>query len=50
MNHPNVVHFYGVWKDNGDQYIVCEYMTEGALNHYVMKNKLTLNPNDLIEM
>ncbi len=50
LNHPNVVHFYGIWKNNDEQYIVCEYMSEGALNHFVMKNKLTLTSSHLIEM
>ena len=50
LNHPNCVHFYGIWKNNEEQYIVTEFMSEGALNHFVMKNKLTLNSLNLIEM
>ena len=50
LNHPNIVHFYGVWKNEEDQYIVCEYMSEGSLNLFVQKNKKTLGTSDLIDM
>ena len=50
LNHPNIVHFYGVWKNEGNQYIVCEYMSEGALNHFITKNRKTITVEDLIDM
>ena len=50
-NHPNIVHFYGTWQSNeGDQYIVCEFMSDGALNHFVLKHKTTLTHKELLDM
>ena len=50
LNHPAVVHFYGIWIDQNEQHIVTEFMSEGALNDYVRTNKESLNTDALLEM
>ena len=50
LNHPNCVHFYGIWREDNEQYIVTEFMSEGALNTYVRSHQDTLTENELIEM
>ena len=51
LAHPNVVHFYGVWKNNdNEQFIVCEFMSEGALNQFLIKNNTLISKDDLIDM
>ena len=44
------MHFYGIGVDDqGEKYIVTEFMSEGALNHFVLKNR-NLSNQDMIEM
>lgn len=50
LNHPYVVHFYGIGVVDGEQYMVCEYMIDGALNHFLMKNKASLTIPHLIDI
>ena len=42
LQHPNVIRFYGIFKDDkGDYYLCIEFVSGGSLDHYLKKNQLS---------
>ena len=41
LQHPNVIRFYGIFKDDKGEYYLCiEFVSGGSLDNYLKKNKL----------
>jgi len=42
LQHPNVIRFYGIFKDDKEEYYLCiEFVSGGSLDDYLKKNKLS---------
>ena len=51
LNHPNVVHFFGVHTTSkGENFIVMEYLSEGSLDRVLQMNKEMIGLEDVIGM
>lgn len=48
--HPNCVQFLGLYIDNGEQYMVTEYLNKGALKNILLDKKDELTVLDLLTM
>lgn len=46
LKHPNVVQFFGLYQEEGVNYIVTEYMTHGSLETYIRRH--TVTPEKLV--
>ena len=42
LDHPNLVKFYGVCKEDGKLCIIMEYVKNGSLDKYLRENKCTI--------
>ena len=49
MSHPNIVEMYDVGEDNGNYYIVMEYV-EGKTLKQLLKKRGTLTPTEVIDI
>ena len=50
LDHPNLVKFYGVCKEGGKLCIIMEYVKNGSLDKYLIKNKYTTPETVLISI
>jgi serine/threonine protein kinase len=48
LNHPNVVRFFGIYTNNDHTYIVTEFLSQGALDDLLRKNRETISLLDLL--
>ena len=49
LSHPNIVEMYDVGEDNGNYYIVMEYV-EGKTLKQLLKKRGTLTPTEVIDI
>jgi len=50
LDHPNVVHFFGVCNMNDQLFLVTEFMDEGSLDQFLTKKKDLITNENLIQM
>ena len=50
LDHPNLVKFYGVCKEGGKLCIIMEYVKNGSLDKYLIKNKHKISEAVLISI
>lgn len=50
LRHPNIVQCLGIFKADGGQFIVCEYMPKGSLLRTLREEKNKLNVLNLLDM
>lgn len=50
LSHPNIITFYGIFKDNESIYLAMEFMELGNLLNYLQFKRTDLKLIDLIRM
>jgi len=50
IEHPYIVHFFGIWNSPEALFIVTEFMDEGALDQFLIRNSKLIKLNDLVNM
>lgn len=50
LNHPNIVHFYGLYKHENENYIVMDYYPKGSVLDLLHKKGADLSMKSRMEM